>query len=66
MMSGSPTKGELRKIKSEDAKKVKKVIRVLMNGCFDLLHAGHYNALRQSKFIEVGDDERVHLVAGVI
>ena len=43
----------------------KKIVRVLMNGCFDLLHAGHYNALRQSKFIDVEPDERVVLVAGV-
>ena len=56
----------MRKVVSEDAKSEKKVVRVLMSGCFDLLHAGHYNALRQSKFIEVGENERVHLVAGVI
>ena len=22
-------------------------IRLLLNGCFDIMHAGHYNALRQ-------------------
>ena len=35
---------------SDEAKAKRKVVRVLMNGCFDLLHAGHYNALRQSKY----------------
>eukprot|EP00747_Dinoflagellata_sp_TGD_P168470 gnl/TRDRNA2_/TRDRNA2_194912_c0_seq1.p1 gnl/TRDRNA2_/TRDRNA2_194912_c0~~gnl/TRDRNA2_/TRDRNA2_194912_c0_seq1.p1 ORF type:complete len:439 (-),score=75.68 gnl/TRDRNA2_/TRDRNA2_194912_c0_seq1:99-1376(-) len=51
----------------EEARDVatKRTVRVLMNGCFDLLHAGHYNALRQSKFLDVGPDARVHLVAAV-
>eukprot|EP00747_Dinoflagellata_sp_TGD_P187405 gnl/TRDRNA2_/TRDRNA2_45043_c0_seq1.p1 gnl/TRDRNA2_/TRDRNA2_45043_c0~~gnl/TRDRNA2_/TRDRNA2_45043_c0_seq1.p1 ORF type:complete len:459 (-),score=81.54 gnl/TRDRNA2_/TRDRNA2_45043_c0_seq1:94-1470(-) len=37
--------------------------RVLLTGCFDLLHAGHYNALRQAKMCFPGDE--VILVAGV-
>lgn len=37
--------------------------RVLLTGCFDLMHAGHYNALRQAKFAFPG--EEVELVAGV-
>ena len=41
------------------------LVRVMMNGCFDLMHAGHYNAFRQSKFLDVGEGRRVHLVAVV-
>jgi len=37
--------------------------RVLLTGCFDLMHAGHYNALRQAKAAFHG--EEIHLVAGV-
>lgn len=41
-------------------------VRILLTGCFDLMHAGHYNALRQAKatFRQAGYDE-VQLVAGV-
>jgi len=41
-------------------------VRILLTGCFDLMHAGHYNALRQAKaaFRRDGYDE-VQLVAGV-
>eukprot|EP00445_Apocalathium_hangoei_P012444 CAMPEP_0203869778 /NCGR_PEP_ID=MMETSP0359-20131031/17900_1 /ASSEMBLY_ACC=CAM_ASM_000338 /TAXON_ID=268821 /ORGANISM="Scrippsiella Hangoei, Strain SHTV-5" /LENGTH=473 /DNA_ID=CAMNT_0050788437 /DNA_START=18 /DNA_END=1439 /DNA_ORIENTATION=- len=37
--------------------------RVLLTGCFDLMHAGHYNALRQARAAFPGED--VVLVAGV-
>eukprot|EP00929_Paragymnodinium_shiwhaense_P089289 TRINITY_DN49454_c0_g1_i1.p1 TRINITY_DN49454_c0_g1~~TRINITY_DN49454_c0_g1_i1.p1 ORF type:complete len:499 (-),score=107.53 TRINITY_DN49454_c0_g1_i1:112-1608(-) len=37
--------------------------RVLVTGCFDLMHAGHYNALRQAKAVFGRED--VTLVAGV-
>lgn len=37
--------------------------RVLLTGCFDLMHAGHYNALRQAK--AAFPSEEVTLVAGV-
>ncbi|KZV18278.1 ethanolamine-phosphate cytidylyltransferase [Dorcoceras hygrometricum] len=38
----------------------KKRVRVYMDGCFDLMHYGHANALRQAK--ELGDE----LVVGVV
>eukprot|EP00746_Dinoflagellata_sp_MGD_P087100 gnl/MRDRNA2_/MRDRNA2_34574_c0_seq1.p1 gnl/MRDRNA2_/MRDRNA2_34574_c0~~gnl/MRDRNA2_/MRDRNA2_34574_c0_seq1.p1 ORF type:complete len:449 (+),score=71.93 gnl/MRDRNA2_/MRDRNA2_34574_c0_seq1:103-1449(+) len=42
-------------------------IRVLVTGCFDLMHAGHYNALRQARavFENEDPDRSVTLVAGV-
>lgn len=41
-------------------------IRILLTGCFDLMHAGHYNALRQAKAAMHKDGySRVTLVAGV-
>eukprot|EP00928_Gymnodinium_smaydae_P030386 TRINITY_DN22622_c0_g2_i1.p1 TRINITY_DN22622_c0_g2~~TRINITY_DN22622_c0_g2_i1.p1 ORF type:complete len:501 (-),score=63.32 TRINITY_DN22622_c0_g2_i1:74-1576(-) len=43
--------------------RAKKPRRVLFTGCFDLMHAGHYNALRQAKAVFPG--EEVTLVAGV-
>lgn len=51
---------------SPPRKKTQTEIRILLTGCFDLMHAGHYNALRQAKaaFMKEGYD-RVHLVAGV-
>lgn len=39
---------------------VKKPVRVYMDGCFDLMHYGHANALRQAKAL--GDE----LVVGVV
>jgi len=27
----------------------KKPIRVYLDGCFDIMHSGHYNAIRQAK-----------------
>ena len=47
--------GIFQKRKSE-----KKRIRVYMDGCFDLMHFGHANALRQAKAL--GDE----LVVGVV
>ncbi|KAL3644243.1 Ethanolamine-phosphate cytidylyltransferase [Castilleja foliolosa] len=41
-------------------KSAKKRVRVYMDGCFDLMHYGHANALRQAK--AVGDE----LVVGVV
>lgn len=41
-------------------KRDKKRIRVYMDGCFDLMHFGHANALRQAKAL--GDE----LVVGVV
>mmetsp|Transcript_90874 Transcript_90874/g.142725 ORF Transcript_90874/g.142725 Transcript_90874/m.142725 type:complete len:464 (+) Transcript_90874:44-1435(+) len=41
-------------------------VRILLTGCFDLMHAGHYNALRQAKAAFHKDGyKHVHLVAGV-
>ena len=40
-------------------------VRVLLNGCFDVMHAGHYNALRQAKTMFEGLGVPVALVAGV-
>jgi ethanolamine-phosphate cytidylyltransferase len=37
----------------------KKLVRVYIDGCFDIMHSGHYNAIRQAK--QLGDI----LVAGV-
>lgn len=43
----------------------KSEVRVLLNGCFDIMHAGHYNALRQAKAMFSGLGVRTVLVAGV-
>ncbi|GJY23751.1 ethanolamine-phosphate cytidylyltransferase-like protein [Tanacetum coccineum] len=45
---------------SSEAKGVKKRVRVYMDGCFDLMHYGHANALRQAKAL--GDE----LVVGIV
>ena len=44
----------------EKTKKQAKKIRVYMDGCFDLMHYGHANALRQARAL--GDE----LVVGVV
>ena len=43
----------------------KSEVRILLNGCFDIMHAGHYNALRQAKSLFSGMGVKVVLVAGV-
>ena len=43
----------------------KSEIRLLLNGCFDIMHAGHYNALRQAKSLFAGFRVPVLLVAGI-
>eukprot|EP00041_Stephanoeca_diplocostata_P011936 m.198293 g.198293 ORF g.198293 m.198293 type:complete len:383 (+) comp18740_c0_seq12:231-1379(+) len=42
-----------------DAKKRRKQVRVWVDGCFDMMHFGHANAIRQAK--QMGD----YLIAGV-
>ncbi|CAE7528250.1 pctA [Symbiodinium natans] len=41
-------------------------VRIFLNGCFDLMHVGHFNALRQAKrlFFQQGY-KKVVLVAGI-
>ena len=55
-------KAHLKDIKTfvTDVKSHKKVVRGYVNGCFDLMHVGHYNSFRQSSTF--GDI----LVVGVI
>jgi len=43
-----------------NSKKTKKKVRVYMDGCFDMMHYGHANALRQARAL--GDE----LVVGVV
>jgi len=43
-------------------------LRVFVNGCWDLPHSGHYNALRQARDIAIemtGSEDHVFLVAGI-
>lgn len=46
-----------------------RVVRAFVNGCWDLLHCGHFNAFRQARDAAAalvdGDDSRVILVIGV-
>jgi len=42
-----------------------KQVRILLPGCFDMMHAGHYNALRQAKAVCAAVGVQVTLVAGV-
>jgi bifunctional ADP-heptose synthase (sugar kinase/adenylyltransferase) len=51
--------GRLNTLFSPKMETPKKVVRVYMDGCFDIMHSGHYNAIRQAK--QLGDI----LVAGV-
>ena len=52
--------GENLPIIQRSVSQPEKKIRIYMEGCFDLMHSGHYNALRQAK--QLGDI----LVAGVV
>lgn len=45
---------------NSNSKKPKKKVRVYMDGCFDMMHYGHANALRQARAL--GDE----LVVGVV
>jgi len=48
-----------KSIDTEEKKEEKKPIRIWVDGCFDLMHFGHANALRQAK--NIGD----YLIVGV-
>jgi len=43
----------------------RKELRIFLNGCFDIMHAGHYNALRQCKATFAGEADKLVLVVGV-
>lgn len=51
----SPSKPSFASRDSQDlsAKKEKRLTRVYVDGCWDVMHSGHYNALRQAK--QLGD-----------
>lgn len=37
--------------KEASGKKEKKIVRAYLDGCFDIMHSGHYNAIRQAKVL---------------
>eukprot|EP01017_Pseudomicrothorax_dubius_P015569 TRINITY_DN1789_c0_g1_i4.p1 TRINITY_DN1789_c0_g1~~TRINITY_DN1789_c0_g1_i4.p1 ORF type:complete len:129 (-),score=28.57 TRINITY_DN1789_c0_g1_i4:628-1014(-) len=51
---------QAEKILIEPSSGNQKPVRIFMDGCFDLMHSGHFNAIRQAK--QLGDV----LVVGVI
>jgi ethanolamine-phosphate cytidylyltransferase len=48
-LSGEAVAAEFKS--SQTAKGPKKPVRVYIDGCFDIMHSGHYNAIRQAKML---------------
>ncbi len=57
---GKEKKQQQQQLTKKKKKKKNKKVRVYMDGCFDMMHYGHANALRQAR--ELGDE----LVVGVV
>lgn len=58
------------KVAAEDHAELKSKVRVYIDGCFDLMHAGHFNSFRQAKklgdvlVLGINSDEEVEAVKG--